>query len=133
AAVAHVVRACDGSHVLLFKGQIALYPGDALLVAGTGAGLVARAAGCFVVILPCWHFVPPVGAALCGRPVLCVAGKEYTRKSDNDRTGRNATRRGEACLALVGVGYPYTGQPPRERGRRNAPARPYGSMLEATP
>src|SRR5207302_6718796 len=79
AAVAHVVRACDGSHVLLFKGQIALYPGDALLVAGTGARLVARATRCLIVNLPCWHYVPPVGATFCGRPVLCVAGKEYTR------------------------------------------------------
>src|SRR5919198_26478 len=56
AAVAHIVRACDGSHVLLFKGEVALDPGDALLVAGTCARLVARATRCLVVNLPCWHY-----------------------------------------------------------------------------
>src|SRR5438093_8916855 len=55
ASIPAFVRVGDSAHELLLESEITLYPGYALLVAGSGARFVAGTARCFVINLTCWH------------------------------------------------------------------------------
>src|SRR5205823_12445391 len=71
--VAALVAMCYCPHILVLEGQLALYPGDPLLVPWSGPRFASWPPGGLIIDFTCWHFL-----GLLSR-VKCILGRYAAR------------------------------------------------------